>query len=161
MRRFLFAFGFTLAGSVIADTPGLSDIYDLSIANDPAVRSQVATRDAAASARDAVEATRGVSVDSEIQGSYTESYSGDDDYQTGSLSVTVSLPLFNSELNASIDAQNASARAADATLTGFRQSHIVTVSERYFAVLSAGQDLLAAEAEVTAFERQLEQPLNV
>mgnify|MGYP001545771331 FL=1 len=157
MRRILFAFGFTLAGSLMADTPGLSDIYDLSVANDPAVRSQVATRDAAASARDAVEATRGVSVDSEIQGSYTESYSGDDDYQTGSLSVTVSLPLFNSELDASIDAQNASARAADATLTGFRQSHIVTVSERYFAVLSAGQDLLAAEAEVTAFERQLEQ----
>ena len=157
MRRILFAFGLTLAGSVTADAPGLSDIYDLSVANDPAVRSQVATRDAAASARDAVAATRGVSVDSEIKGAYTESYSGDDDYQTGSLSVTVSLPLFNSELSASIDAQNASARAADATLTGFRQSHIVTVSERYFAVLSAGQDLLAAEAEVTAFERQLEQ----
>lgn len=157
MRRILFAFGLTLAGSVTADAPGLSDIYNLSVANDPAVRSQVATRDAAASARDAVAATRGVSVDSEIKGAYTESYSGDDDYQTGSLSVTVSLPLFNSELSASIDAQNASARAADATLTGFRQSHIVTVSERYFAVLSAGQDLLAAEAEVTAFERQLEQ----
>lgn len=157
MRRILFAFGLTLAGSVTADAPGLSDIYDLSVANDPAVRSQVATRDAAASARDAVAATQGVSVDSEIKGAYTESYSGDDDYQTGSLSVTVSLPLFNSELSASIDAQNASARAADATLTGFRQSHIVTVSERYFAVLSAGQDLLAAEAEVTAFERQLEQ----
>ena len=157
MRRILFAFGLTLAGSVTADAPGLSDIYDLSVANDPAVRSQVATRDAAASARDAVAATQGVSVDSEIKGAYTESYSGDDDYQTGSLSVTVSLPLFNSELSASIDAQNASARSADATLTGFRQSHIVTVSERYFAVLSAGQDLLAAVAEVTAFERQLEQ----
>lgn len=157
MRQILCVFGLTLAGSVMADTPGLSEIYNLSVANDPAVRLQVATRDAAASARDEVEATRGISVDSEISGSYTESYSGDDDYQTGSLAVTVSVPLLNTELDASIDAQSASARAADATLTGFRQSHIITVSERYFAVLSAEQDLLAAEAEVTAFERQLEQ----
>jgi outer membrane protein len=157
MRQILCVFGLTLAGSVMADTPGLSEIYNLSVANDPAVRLQVATRDATASARDEVEATRGISVDSEISGSYTESYSGDDDYQTGSLAVTVSVPLLNTELDASIDAQSASARAADATLTGFRQSHIITVSERYFAVLSAEQDLLAAEAEVTAFERQLEQ----
>lgn len=157
MRRIAFALGFALAMPVMAQSPSLTDIYNAAVANDPAVRSQVAARDAASSSRDAVAATRGISVDGEMKGAYTESYSADDDYQTGSLSVTVSLPLFNRELDASIDAQNASARAAEATLTGFRQSHIVTVSERYFEVLSAEQDLLAAQAEVTAFERQLEQ----
>jgi outer membrane protein len=42
-------------------------------------------------------------------------------------------------------------------LAAYRQSHIVSVTDRYFAVLSAERDLLATRAEVEAFERQLEQ----
>ncbi len=135
----------------------LSDVYELARANDPALSGQVAIRDAASAREDQTRAGRGLSVDASATAQATENLVTDNTSETGSLSVTFSLPLYNRELNASIRSQRASARGADATLAAYRQTHMVSVAEAYFDVLSAEQDLAAAKAEVTAFERQLEQ----
>ena len=157
MRILIVAAGLIVASSAIAEPQGLSEIYDLAVDNDPALRSQLATRDLANALSEQVRGGRGLSADLSISAKQTQNLKIDDDYARGTLSVTLSLPLINSGLDASIESQDAAAREADVTLAAYRQSHIVSVANTYFSVLSAEQDLAASLAEVEAFERQLEQ----
>ena len=157
MRMIAIALGLVLAGNAMAESKGLSDIYKLAVANDPALRAQIATRDASKALSDQVRGARGLSAPWSLSAKETQNFKADDNYETGTLSVTLSLPLYDRGLHASIDSQDAATRGADAALVAYRQSHIVSVTNAYFAVLSADQDLLAAKAEVEAFERQLEQ----
>ena len=157
MRIFVTVAGLILASSAIGQSQGLSEIYKLAVDNDPALRSQLATRDLAYARSEQVSGARGLSADLSISAKQTQNLKIDNDYTMGTLSVILSLPLINYSLNASIDSQDAAAREADATLTAYRQSHIVSVADKYFSVLSAEQDLAASLAEVEAFERQLEQ----
>ena len=46
MRICSIALGLVLAGSAMAESKNLSDVYNLAVANDPALRAQIATRDA-------------------------------------------------------------------------------------------------------------------
>ena len=46
MRILNIAFGFILVGNAMAEPRGLSDIYQLAVANDPSLRAQIAVRDA-------------------------------------------------------------------------------------------------------------------
>src|SRR5210317_2497383 len=157
MRMIAIALGLVLAGNAMAESKGLSDIYNLAVANDPALRAQMATRDASQALSDQVRGARGLSATGSLAAKETQNFKADDNYETGTLSVTLSLPLYDRGLTASIDSQDAATREADAALAAYRQTHIVSVTNAYFAVLSADQDLLAAKAEVEAFERQLEQ----
>lgn len=157
MRMIAIALGLVLAGNAMAESKGLSDIYNLAVANDPALRAQIATRDASQALGEQVRGARGLSATGSLSAKETQNFKADDNYETGTLSVTLSLPLYDRGLTASIDSQDAATREADAALAAYRQTHIVSVTNAYFAVLSADQDLLAAKAEVEAFERQLEQ----
>jgi len=157
MRMIAIALGLVLAGNAMAESKGLSDIYNLAVANDPALRAQMATRDASQALGEQVRGARGLSATGSLSAKETQNFKADDNYETGTLSVTLSLPLYDRGLTASIDSQDAATREADAALAAYRQTHIVSVTNAYFAVLSADQDLLAAKAEVEAFERQLEQ----
>jgi outer membrane protein len=157
MRLTVFVFGLALAESAMAEVQGLSQIYNLAVANDPSLSAEVAGRSIAIATRDKVIAGKGLSVDGTVTGSRTDNLVNDDNFQTGSLSMKLTLPVFNRALDASIVAQEANVRSADAKLKGYRQAHIVKVAEVYFRVLSAEQDLQATHAEVVAFERQLEQ----
>ncbi len=157
MRRFLFAFGFTLAGSVIADTPGLSDIYNLAVANDPALRIEQALRDSAEASKNEAEASRWLDASATVSHSYKNDSLADDSSDTGSASITLSMPVFDRPTTKAIESVRAGLRAADARLRAYRQTHIVTVSKAYFDVLSAERDLQAAMAEVEAVTKQLEQ----
>src|SRR5210317_387205 len=157
MRMIAIALGLVLAGNAMAESKGLSDIYNFAVANDPALRAQIATRDASQALGEQIRGARGLSATGSLLGSGNQDLQDNDFDETGTLSVTLSLPLYDRGLTASIDSQDAATREADATLAAYRQSHIVSVTNAYFAVLSADQDLLAAKAEVEAFERQLEQ----
>ena len=157
MRMIAIALGLVLAGNAMAESKGLSDIYNLAVANDPALRAQIATRDASQALGEQVRGARGLSATGSLLGSGNQDLQDNDFDETGTLSVTLSLPLYDRGLTASIDSQDAATREADAALAAYRQTHIVFVTKAYFAVLSADQDLLAAKAEVEAFERQLEQ----
>ena len=157
MRIFVVAAGLILSSGAMSESQGLSAIYNLAVDNDPALRSQLATRNMANALSEQVRGGRGLSADLSISAKQTQNLKIDDGYARGTFSVTLSLPLINSGLNASIESQDAAAREADATLAAYRQSHIVSVANTYFSVLSAEQDLAASLAEVEAFERQLEQ----
>ena len=157
MRICSIALGLVLAGSAMAESKNLSDVYNLAVANDPALRAQIATRDASEALGQQVRRGRGLSASASVSGKGTQNLKSDDVYRTGTLSLTISMPLYDRGLDAKIESQDAAVREADASLAAYRQTHIISVTDRYFAVLSAEQDLLAARAEVEAFERQLEQ----
>ena len=157
MRVSSIALGLILVSNAMAESKGLSDIYNLAVANDPALRAQIAVRDASGALGEQIRGTRGLSADATVSGKGTQNLKTDDDYRTGTLSLTLSMPLYDQGLDASIESQDAAVREADAYLAAYRQSHIISVTDRYFAVLSAEQDLVATQAEVEAFERQLEQ----
>ena len=69
----------------------------------------------------------------------TQNLKSDDDYGTGTLSLTLQHPLYDQGLSASIVAKIRRSGEADATLAAYRQSHIVSVTRAYFAVLSSEQ----------------------
>ena len=46
MRVSSIALGLILVSNAMAESKGLSDIYNLAVANDPALRAQIAVRDA-------------------------------------------------------------------------------------------------------------------
>ena len=157
MRILSIALGLVLVGNAMAEPRGLSDIYQLAVANDPSLRAQIAVRDASEALGNQIRGAQGLSASASVSVKGTQNLKSDDDYGTGTLSLTLSVPLYDRGLSASIDSQDAAVRQADATLAAYRQSHIVSVTRAYFAVLSSEQDLLASKAEVEAFERQLEQ----
>lgn len=157
MRILSIALGLVLVGNAMAEPRGLSDIYQLAVANDPSLRAQMAVRDASEALGNQIRGAQGLSASASVSVKGTQNLKSDDDYGTGTLSLTLSVPLYDRGLSASIDSQDAAVRQADATLAAYRQSHIVSVTRTYFAVLSSEQDLLASKAEVEAFERQLEQ----
>ena len=157
MRILSIALGFVLVGNAMAEPRGLSDIYQLAVANDPSLRAQIAVRDASEALGNQIRGAQGLSASASVSVKGTQNLKSDDDYGTGTLSLTLSVPLYDRGLNASVDSQDAAVRQADVTLAAYRQSHIVSVTKAYFAVLSSEQDLLASKAEVEAFERQLEQ----
>ena len=157
MRILNIALGLVLVGNAMAEPRGLSDIYQLAVANDPSLRAQIAVRGASEALGNQIRGAQGLSASASVSVKGTQNLKSDDDYGTGTLSLTLSVPLYDRGLSASIDSQDAAVRQADATLAAYRQSHIVSVTRAYFAVLSSEQDLLASKAEVEAFERQLEQ----
>jgi outer membrane protein len=116
MRMIAIALGLVLAGNAMAESKGLSDIYNLAVANDPALRAQMATRDASQALSDQVRGARGLSATGSLSAKETQNFKADDNYETGTLSVTLSLPLYDQGLQASIDSQDAATREADAAL---------------------------------------------
>ncbi len=157
MRVLSIALGLILAGNAMAESKGLSDIYNLAVANDPSLRAQAAIKDSSAFRAEQISAGDGLSIDASTSVKRTENFKTSDGYQTGSATVTVKMPLIDRGLEAQIKGEDASARRAVANLNSYKQTHILKVAELYFGVLSAQQDLSAANAEVQAFERQLEQ----
>ncbi len=157
MRILSIVLGLTLAGSAMAESKGLSDIYNLAVANDPSLRAQIATRDAARASKEGFESRRGPTVSASISSAQTDNAMTNEDSTLNTASVTVSIPVYDRALNKQIEGARYSSSAAGAVLNTARQSHIVTVAQAYFDVLSAERDLAAAQAEVQALEKQLEQ----
>jgi outer membrane protein len=157
MRILSVALGLILAGNAMAESKGLSDIYNLAVANDPSLRAQIATRDAALASTEGFESRRGPTVSASISSAQTDNAMTNEDSVLNTASVTVSMPVYDRALNKQIEGARYSSSAAGAVLNTARQSHIVTVSQAYFDVLSAERDLAAAQAEVQALEKQLEQ----
>lgn len=157
MRFRLFACVLAVSSAVSAESLSLADVYQLALQNDPALSAQISVRDAAVSRSAEAKAARGVSVDGRFQASYSENFESNLSTDTNSVSATLSMPLYNPALDASIEGADARARSANASLTGFRQAHLIDVARAYFDLLSAERDVLASEAEVKAFERQLVQ----
>lgn len=157
MRFTVLACALTLTTSALAETRTLSEIYDLALANDPALRIEHAIRNSAEASKDAAEASRWLTASATLTRSETDNALTNNELSSESASVTLSMPVFDRPIFKAIERARAGVRAADAGLLAFRQTHIVTVSKAYFDVLSAERDLQAAMAEVEAVTKQLEQ----
>ena len=78
-------------------------------------------------------------------------------YDSEVYSISLIQPLYNSEYMARIHQAQAVVDQADADFESARLELMVRVAEKYFSVLSAGDNVAFAEAEKKAVERQLEQ----
>ncbi len=82
---------------------------------------------------------------------------GDFTYFSTSYTLSLSQPLFNFEAWALLQEAKATVKAADATYAAQVQSLIATVSNAYFDVLLAEDNLVYIQAEKRAVYRQLDQ----
>ncbi|MFT5482438.1 MAG: outer membrane protein [Halieaceae bacterium] len=79
------------------------------------------------------------------------------DTDTTGYNLSLRQPLFDMAAWFQFKTGSMSSRAAEATFAADQQNLIVRVAEAYFTVLGAQDDLSSAEAQETAFQRQLEQ----
>lgn len=85
------------------------------------------------------------------------SETGDNDNETIGYSVSLTQSLYDTQVSGDINAAEASTAAQLARLQATRQALILRVSETYFAILAAQDNVDFAYAERTAIARQLEQ----
>jgi len=85
------------------------------------------------------------------------SETGDNDNETIGYSVSLTQSLYDTQTSGDINAAEASTAAELARLQAARQALILRVSETYFAILAAQDNVDFAYAERTAIARQLEQ----
>ena len=93
MRILNIALGLVLVGNAMAEPRGLSDIYQLAVANDPSLRAQIAVRGASEALGNQIRGAQGLSASASVSVKGTQNLKSDDDYGTGTLSLTLSVPL--------------------------------------------------------------------
>jgi outer membrane protein len=152
--------------SVSAYADSLAQIYDLAKQNDPQLLSVAAQRD---QAFEAITTSRSALLP---QINLTAGYNltrGDTEYDSSALSdtsndsnaltagINFSQELYNRASWITLDTAEKTARQADATYAATQQSLILRVSQAYFEVLRAQDNLVFVRAEKAAVGRQLEQ----
>lgn len=154
----------SMSTSAFADS--LAEIYDLAKQNDPQLLSVAAQRDQAfeaiTSSRSAllpqINLTAGYNLtrgDTEYDSNIVNDVSNDANALTAG--VSFSQALYNRASWISLDTAEKSARQADATYAATQQALILRVSQAYFEVLRAQDNLVFVRAEKAAVGRQLEQ----
>ncbi|MGD8639050.1 MAG: TolC family protein, partial [Gammaproteobacteria bacterium] len=158
-KLWLLATTLTIAISNNSHAENLIQIYDLAKQNDPAFKAAVASKNAA---YETIKQTRGEYLPSvDLSASYTDT-TGDDPLfsssgATNSYSVTLTQPLYNSNISSRHSQNKAFVQQADADFQAAEQDLIVRVARQYFRVLGAQDNLEFSKAEKNANERQLEQ----
>lgn len=153
-----------ISSSAWADS--LAEIYDLAKQNDPQLLSVAAQRDRAfeaiTSSRSAllpqINLTAGYNLtrgDTEYDSNLISDVSNDSNALTAG--VNFSQELYNRSSWITLDTAEKSARQADATYAAAQQGLILRVSQAYFEVLRAQDNLVFVRAEKAAVGRQLEQ----
>ncbi|SKA54524.1 outer membrane channel protein TolC [Enterovibrio nigricans] len=145
----------------LASADDLLQVYQQAKQSDPTLLQSAATRDAAFSQ---VGVSRGstlpqinLSAGYNLARNSEESTSGPFDTNTLSAGVDVSQQLFNQNSWINLDIAEITARQADASYAAQQQGLILRVSQAYFNVLKAADDLVFVRAEKAAVGRQLEQ----
>ncbi|HHK8486732.1 TPA: efflux RND transporter outer membrane protein VpoC [Vibrio parahaemolyticus] len=153
-----------ISSSAWADS--LAEIYDLAKQNDPQLLSVAAQRDRAfeaiTSSRSSllpqINLTAGYNLtrgDTEYDSNLISDVSNDSNALTAG--VNFSQELYNRASWITLDTAEKSARQADATYAAAQQGLILRVSQAYFEVLRAQDNLVFVRAEKAAVGRQLEQ----
>ncbi|KXF80344.1 outer membrane channel protein TolC [Enterovibrio coralii] len=144
-----------------ASADDLLQVYEQAKQSDPTLLQSAATRDAAFAQ---VGVNRGTTLPQinltagyNIARNSEESTSGPFDTNTLSAGVDVSQQLFNQNSWINLDIAEITARQADAAYAAQQQALILRVSQAYFNVLRAADDLVFVRAEKAAVGRQLEQ----
>ncbi|MGY3568768.1 outer membrane channel protein TolC [Vibrio paucivorans] len=145
----------SLSTSAWADT--LADIYNQAKDNDPQLLSAAAQRDAAF---EAVTSSRSDLLPQiNLTAGYNINRSDQDARESDKLTagINFSQELYNRSSWVTLDTAEKTARQADSAYAAAQQSLILRVSEAYFEVLRAQDNLEFVRAEKAAVGRQLEQ----
>ncbi len=147
------AFG-SLSQSAFADD--LAQIYQQAKQNDPQLLKAAADKDAAFEAINSSRSTLlpQINLTAGYNTFHLDSKDTKDGFNTG---VTLSQEIYNRASWVGLDISEKQARQSDATYAVEQQGLILRVSEAYFNVLKAKDDLKFVEAEKAAVGRQLEQ----
>lgn len=162
MKRLIL--GAMLLAPLGAQAADLLEIYQQARNNDPQLRAAEATRNANYEAvplaesglLPTVSASGSVNYNAQdVLGSTAGSFN--DDYGTGNVGVRVVHPLFRKDRLIKRDQADAQVVQADAQYSQAEQGLMLRTVQAYFAVLAAQDDLIFAQAEKKAIERQLDQ----
>ncbi|OLQ92743.1 outer membrane channel protein TolC [Vibrio ponticus] len=147
----------SLSTSAWADT--LADIYNQAKENDPTLLSAAATRDEAFEAINSSRASLlpqiGLSAGYDINRGERNNLDNDSDGWNAGINFTQE--LYNRSSWITLDTAEKGARQADAAYAAVQQALILRVSQAYFDVLRAQDNLVFVRAEKAAVGRQLEQ----
>jgi len=157
MRAVLFGAAIFVAVPNLAGAENLSRIYEQARTSDPQFQQAIADRNA----REELlpQAQAGLKPDVSLTSSYdaNDNRNTDDQFQTLSYGVSLTQPLYRYSRSQTVDQAGAQVREARADFEFAEQELILRVAERYFAVLDAREALDAAEANLEAIRRQLDQ----
>jgi len=149
------------AGSTFTFAEDLRSVYEQARSNDPLVLKAQAQFNAS---REDIEQARAVllpnlNAQALFNTGETELRSGGvtSEYQSTTLKASLSMELYHHDSWLRLDNAKKSAHRADISYQSAKQDLIVRVTQAYFDVLSAKDDLEFAQAEKAAIERQLEQ----
>ncbi|MEW6990757.1 outer membrane channel protein TolC [Colwelliaceae bacterium 6441] len=140
------------ASSTLSYAEDLLSVYEQAKANDPVVLKAQAQFNAS---KEDITQARSTLLPF-ISGSASRTQFSDDSYGN-SYGLSLSMELYHHDSWLRLDNAKKSAHRSDISLQSSKQDLIVRVTEAYFNVLSAKDDLEFAEAEKAAIERQLEQ----
>jgi outer membrane protein len=162
LKQGLFAICTTLIAAQISTADTLNDIYESALLNDPVLRAARASFNAE---RETKNIARGALLPQlAISGDYTESEINDNppsvstgliDTNTTTYGVSLSQAFFDMPSWYSFKSGKALSDSAQAQFAADQQSLIIRVSEAYFNVLRAYDNLQTRSAEQRAIQRQL------
>ena len=138
----------------------LVTVYGLALKNDAELMIAESNYLAAVQALPLARSGRKPQISLNASGSARESdnsETGDNDSETVGYSLNLTQSLYDTEIQGDINVAEASTAAELARLKAVRQALILRVSETYFGILAAGDNVEFAYAERTAIARQLEQ----
>lgn len=169
MRTRMFLLAASLSAPGLVQANDLMQIYDLAVQNDMTLQAAIYQRDAAIEAYPQARAALlpqisggfdYTNVDSEqTVKSSTPGFGGTTTTKgtNQSLSVGLSQSILNLESIRLLQQASRQAALAETTLRSAEQNLMLRVSQAYFALLGARDNLRSAQAEQAALERQLEQ----
>lgn len=152
---------------VSARAENLLDVFHLARDSDPALQGADAARRAAQAAQDerntlfkpraAFDATTSYTRQEILNSSSRFVAAGVSEYNNQQLGVSLNQPLFHQDYDAQIRQASAQTLQAEAEYVVAEQDLSLRVSQRYFNVLAAADDVNTADAELQAIDQQLQQ----
>lgn len=133
----------------------LLELYDLARQSDPQLRS---TRAALEATREGAEQARAVLYpDIRLTASASENHEDGSNFSSDGWTLSLTQPLYRRDRVISVSQSDLQTQRSQLELDAAEQELIVRLSERYFDVLAAIDNLEFAQAEETAIRRQLDQ----
>ncbi|GEA51003.1 outer membrane protein TolC [Vibrio inusitatus NBRC 102082] len=145
----------SISGSVMADS--LSEVYGLAKKNDPQLLEAAAQRDSAFEAINSTRSSLLPILDLTAGYAYEDSDRHTSDGSTTNVTLGLSQSIYDRSSWISLTIAEKNARQVDANFAVTQQAVIYSVTEAYFNVLRAEDDLSFIQAEKKAVKKQLNQ----
>ncbi|RZU99400.1 TolC family outer membrane protein [Spiribacter vilamensis] len=153
----LFVAALMVAVPNLVSAEGLSSIYEQARSSDPQFQQDVADLNA----REELlpQAKAGLRPDVSLNSTFDaiDNRNLNDQYRELTYGISLNQPLYRYSQSQAVDQADAQVSQAQAEFAFAEQELILRVAERYFAVLDAREALDAAEANLEAIQRQLDQ----